>query len=222
MNSVHIDDDSDEDDPHGTVISWSKNGRQLALEYASVDLRARDLPFNLQNRMMSLPIEVRMADGLQRKVFTSMISVGTVDDEPYAPEINIINDVDDELSPSFEFHYTNKMYHGKNVPGPNVYGLDGCDCIGSCDPKSTTCPCVKRQMHYMEAAVLEEFDRGFAYGPDGRIRTEHVEYPIFECNAACRCDDDDCQNRVGVTPSRRRLAFVILRSGHTEGKESQD
>lgn len=204
MDNVHIYDDSDsDDDPEGYTITWNKNGRRLALEYADVHLRARDLPFNLQNRMMSLPLQVRQADGLQRKVFKSMISVGTVDDEPYAPEINIINDVDNELSPPFEFHYTNKIYHGKNVPGPDVYGLEGCDCIGPCDPsRSSTCPCVKRQMEYMEKAVEEKFERGFAYGPDGRIRTEHIEYPIFECNAACRCDDEDCRNRV------RRLTFL--------------
>ncbi|GJE95447.1 SET domain-containing protein [Phanerochaete sordida] len=196
MDRVHIEDDSDVDDPYAMVITWEKNGRQRALEYADVNLRACDLPFNLQNRMMSLPIEVRRADGLQKKIFVSMISAGTVDDEPTAPDIHIINDVDDELSPAFEFHYTNKMYHGKDVPGPDVYGLEGCNCIGRCDPTSTTCPCVKRQMFYMSKAVEGVFGQGFAYGLDGRIRTEHAEFPIIECNAACRCDDDECQNRV--------------------------
>lgn len=189
MSNIRIySDDSDED-----CITWSRNGRAIAKEYAYEERRARYLNFNLQDRMIALPLLIRKADKMQTLVFSSEISIASSVDEPRAPEIYIVNDVDDQLSPSFEFHYTNKIYLGEGVPQPDVDNLEGCDCIGKCNPNSTTCACVRRQTEWMKEAVSLE---GFAYDKDGRIRTEAHDFPIFECNASCRCDDEDCQNRV--------------------------
>ena len=191
-------DEDDEDDD--TVLTWNNHGRNI-IEYADVDLRARDLPFNLQDRMMSLPLNFLRADDMQLQTFKSEISVGTSVDEPNAPEIHIINDVDDELCPPFEFHYTNQMYHGDGVPKPDVAHLQHCNCVPYCKPE--TCPCAKRQMQWI---WVSEWKRGqpppdpaggFLYDKNGRLLPEyHDNQPIFECNAKCRCDDDQCQNRV--------------------------
>lgn len=201
MGSMGIWSDEDDDDDDDSVLTWKKYGQALACEYANIEYRARDLPFNLQDRMMSLPIEILRADDMQLMTFKSMISVGAGDDEPDAPEINIINDVDDELSPPFEFHYTNKMYHGDDVPKPDVDHLDHCNCVGTCKPER--CPCAKKQMRWVGVAQWKrgkpapDPPGGFLYDKDGRIIPDyHDNHPIFECNAKCRCDDEWCQNRV--------------------------
>ncbi|KAJ7661256.1 hypothetical protein B0H17DRAFT_953645 [Mycena rosella] len=125
-----------------------------------------------------------------RRVFESAIRENTGEDEPDAPWIDVINDVDDEATPPWEFYYTNKIWLGEGISPPDVTKLVGCDCRGKCDPKSTTCACVLRQNPYVEKV----FGPGFAYDSKGRLRTPKA--PIFECNAMCSCDDDECKNRV--------------------------
>jgi len=125
-----------------------------------------------------------------RTVLESAIRENTGEDEPDAPWIDVINDIDDEPTPPWEFYYTNKLWLGEGVDPPDMANLEHCDCKGKCDPKSTTCACVKRQNKYLEGY----FPLGFAYDIKGKLRTPGA--PIFECNALCACDDDDCRNRV--------------------------
>ena len=53
---------------------------------------------------------------------------------------------------------------------------------------------------------FEEKSVDFRYGGDGRLKDieSGLQYPIFECNALCRCDDD-CTNRVS-----HLLLFISL------------
>ncbi|KAJ6447593.1 SET domain-containing protein [Mycena vitilis] len=115
-----------------------------------------------------------------KKVFECVIRQNTADDEPDAPEIELINDVDDEPTPPWNFYYTNKLWLGDEIE-PRTW---------RCDPKSTTCSCLRRQQEYLTSY----FKPGFAYDKKGRLRTPGV--PIFECNSLCACDDDECKNRV--------------------------
>jgi hypothetical protein len=209
MSNIHIEDDMPHDtfDDDPNVWFWSKNSRALAKEYADVNLRACNLRFNLQDMMTSLPEKVRLAGDMQLSVFRSMIKEGTHSDEPHAPDINIINEIDDEPTPPFEFHYTNQLYHGQGVPKPDLDNLTYCNCIGGCNPESNKCPCVRRQREALKTAL--DFDSGCAYDENGRIQHAYHDFPIFECNALCRCDDEFCRNRVSC--SLRLSCFVLSR-----------
>ncbi|KAJ7048092.1 SET domain-containing protein [Mycena amicta] len=85
--------------------------------------------------------------------------------------------------------------------------LIGCDCVGPCDPASTTCSCLKRQNEYSQGYLP-----GFQYDTKGRIRNHGI--PIFECNAHCSCDDEECRNRV---VQKGRKCEVVLRKTEMKG-----
>ncbi|KAH8120620.1 hypothetical protein DFH11DRAFT_1561071 [Phellopilus nigrolimitatus] len=151
---------------------------------------ARDLPHELQDEINATPEWAQNPDVLHQ-IFESTIRNNTTHDEPEAPYIRVINNVDEEATPKFEFYYTNFLWHADDVPPPEYASLKGCDCIGKCDPNSKTCACLKRQR---EAFVKGGYDlNGFIYNEKGRLRVEG--FPIFECNDACGCTDD-CRNRV--------------------------
>lgn len=120
----------------------------------------------------------------RRKIFEEMIRTR----DRGAPPITIVNDVDQEPCPPFEFDWTNEMLYGEGVPRKDK-DLKGCDCLGPCDPYSKTCACTVRQNQWLG----EIGEGGFAYGQDGQIMFCHA--PVFECNEACGCSED-CQNRV--------------------------
>ncbi|KAH9937724.1 SET domain-containing protein [Amylocystis lapponica] len=172
---------------HGFEMqTWSKTRELLVSEFAPLCQLAEDIPHELEDMINTLPLFARRANNMQVTLFEAAIANNTADDEPHAPPIHIINDVDDELTPPYEFHYSNLMWHGQDVPKPNIEDLKGCDCFGPCDPNSKTCSCLKRQREYWG-------ETGFIYDYRGRLR-EH-DYPIFECNAFCGCEGD-CRNRV--------------------------
>ncbi|KAF9545523.1 SET domain-containing protein [Agrocybe pediades] len=139
-----------------------------------------------------------------RTLYEAMILENTMNDEPEAPPIKIQNDVDDCAAPPWEFFYTNEMWHGEDVPAPEVKDLVGCSCKGACNPKSKSCTCLKRQ-----AAVTGEMD--FIYDKNGKLK--RPGFPIYECNALCGCGDD-CRNRV---IQKGRKAHVHLRKTQYKG-----
>lgn len=176
------------------VYSWKKSGVDLAMEFANVYALARDLPHDAQDRVNSLDDVARR--GSQLILFESLMSENTASDEPGAPDIKVINDVDDELTPPFEFHYSNLMWHSDNVPRPDLDHLRSCECHGSCSADAKKCACVVRQQ---EAYIAGGYTTttGFVYDARGKLRSELHSFPIFECNAFCGCDDR-CRNRVCV------------------------
>lgn len=168
-------------------ITW-RSVRRAARERTPQFLKAKDLPHTLQDWLNALPARYRATDQA-RIIFEAAIRESTAADEPGAPPIRIHNTIDDEVTPPWEFHYTNQMWHGEGVPGPDLKSLRGCECEGRCDPKSKTCFCLQRQSKYLER-------RGFVYNDKSRL-IEPVHYPIFECNQFCGCGDE-CRNRVCV------------------------
>ncbi|EPT05063.1 hypothetical protein FOMPIDRAFT_126389 [Fomitopsis schrenkii] len=160
-------------------------------EYANHHVLAKDLPHELQDRINALSSRARREGNMQVKLFEQAIIENTFEDEPHAPSICIINEFDDELTPPLEFHYSNLMWHGEGVPKPDVANLQGCGCIGPCDPKSKTCRCLVHQKQYWSDGP------GFLYQEEGRNKGQLkiFDYPIFECNDFCGCSED-CPNRV--------------------------
>ncbi|EIW62724.1 SET domain-containing protein [Trametes versicolor FP-101664 SS1] len=168
-------------------ISWKHDRKRIAKEFAPLTQFAKDIPHELHDRINALSLGARLAGNMQALVFEAEIHANTAEDEPYAPPIRIVNEIDDEPTPPVEFYYSNLMWHGEGVPKPDHDSLHGCDCFGPCDPTSTTCACVKRQRKY-------QWDQGgFIYDKKGKLRAH--EYPIFECNMNCGCSED-CMNRV--------------------------
>ncbi|KZV86722.1 SET domain-containing protein [Exidia glandulosa HHB12029] len=125
-----------------------------------------------------------------KDTFEQMICANTLNSEPYAPPVTVANPVDDEPCPPWEFLYTNDLKYGKHVRRGKPENLKGCNCIGGCKPGSTTCACLHRQKQYFG---LFGINKEFNYDENGRYVND--EFPIFECNDACGCDED-CMNRV--------------------------
>lgn len=171
-----------------SVYSWEKDGDWIAKEFADVYAKASNLPHEMEDELNALPLHARNASGMQRKAFEAHIRLA--ERNLKAPPIQILNPVDDDLTPPIEFHYTDLMYHTDNVPRPNFDGLKGCGCRGSCDPLSKTCSCVAKQLSF-----TSEFTKLFRmiYTEQGTLHS--VEFPVIECNAKCGCDEE-CQNRV--------------------------
>lgn len=166
-------------------ITW-ETYRRAAREHLPKYFLAENLPHTLQDYMNSLPEAYRKSDEA-RLIFEAAIKENTADDEPDAPYIEIYNNHDDEVTPPWEFYYTNKMWHGEGVPGPDLKSLRSCDCQGRCQPR--TCSCVKKQSKYTGR-------NDFVYNDKGRlIDPEH--YPIFECNDLCGCGEE-CRNKVCI------------------------
>lgn len=126
---------------------------------------------------------------LQCEVFSGYIGQATAHDEPFAPEIRVVNKVDNPgKPPAFEFVYSNEMLYHEGVPDPELG--TGCDCEGPCDPNSKTCSCVKRQeLYFYGLSGLS----GFAYDENERVK--NTGCAIWECSETCGCPPE-CLNRV--------------------------
>ncbi|KAG6901243.1 hypothetical protein C0995_014649 [Termitomyces sp. Mi166 len=150
---------------------------------------SKDLPHTLQDTINSFSEAGRRHLSL-RGVMEAAIRENTAEDEPDAPLIEIINEVDDDPTPPWEFHYSNKMWFGEDVPLPDLTKLVHCNCVGRCDPKTKPCACAEKQRDWADG-VFHSPD--FLYDSKGHVRT--TDYPIFECNDLCGCGDE-CRNRV--------------------------
>jgi len=160
---------------------------------------SRDLPHTFQDHINSFSPLVRNHPQMA-KVFEIMVAEINARDEPDAPPITLFNNVDDEPTPPWEFHYTNKMWLGENVPPPSFKNLQSCDCVGKCDPNSKTCKCLKRQQE-----LTEEYQHGFLYESQSGL-LKQAGLPIFECNSLCGCDEG-CMNR--VVQNGRKCEVVV-------------
>lgn len=176
------------------ALTWEEHRK----DYKNLDLRhysAKDLSTALPDSINRLSEYTRMNPGL-RDVFRAYMLENIIDDEAGAPDVEVINNVDREPTPLFEFVYSNRIWYGKGVSLPNYSKLRGCGCIGKCDPKNMACLCAQRQRNSCD---MEE---GCVYDKFGRLK--YPGYPIFECNEMCSCDDE-CRNRVGISLSGSNL-----------------
>ncbi|KAG5642946.1 hypothetical protein DXG03_001864 [Asterophora parasitica] len=169
-------------------LSW-RTYRQNLDNFQPKCYYAKDLPHALQDTINHWPEIARQHRGLVH-VLMCAIQENTAEDEPDAPIIEIVNDVDSDPTPPWEFHYSNKMWLGDDVPATDVTQLVSCNCMGKCDPKSKTCACILRQQKYCVDVTPD-----FVYDTRGRLKPACVGYPIFECNDLCGCGDE-CRNRV--------------------------
>ena len=179
-------------------MSVSPQRKVYGKEYAPVHALARDIPCDLANIINSMNWWER-DPVLLRDVFEDAMVTNTTEDEPDAPEIRVINSIDDEPTPLFEFYYTNKVWHGEGVPPPDWENLKGCDCFGPCDPYGD-CACAKRQREIMQEHITLN---GFVYNEKRKLK--YHSFPIFECNDKCQCSDD-CKNRVSEETSIPRAS----------------
>ncbi|KAI9442442.1 hypothetical protein H4582DRAFT_1928425 [Lactarius indigo] len=195
-----------------SVIKYTPE--RTMLEFPQKVYHARDIPHSVQDLMNSMDAHYRKSI-MAKDMFEAVIVENTFEDEPNAPHISIVNDVggDQEVTPAWEFHYSNHIWHSDDVPPPDLVNLRGCDCKGHCDPKSQTCSCLKRQHEYSDDIP------GFIYDEKGRLKRRG--YPIFECNDLCGCLDD-CRNRVvqrgrwGVFAGRQKIpkgSFIGIYAG---------
>lgn len=171
------------------------------LEFTPRVFYSRDIPHALQDLMNSVEAPYRQSI-VAKEMFEAVIYENTYEDEPSAPRISIVNDVDGDLevTPAWEFYYSNRIWHSDDVPPPDLANLRGCDCEGYCDPKSQTCSCLKRQQEYSGHMP------GFIYDDKGRLKQRG--YPIFECNDLCGCLDG-CRNRVRLHQILRDIANLL-------------
>lgn len=126
-------------------------------------------------------------------MFEAVIAENTAQDEPDAPPIAVINEIDDEPTPPWEFYYSNRLWYHEDVPPPDYNKLVGCDCVGECDPTSTTCVCLRRQKNLWPDGAESGF--GFSYDENGSLK--NWDETIVECNDLCQCTTK-CRNRVST------------------------
>ncbi|KAJ3522364.1 hypothetical protein NM688_g8883 [Phlebia brevispora] len=204
MDDIHIEDDDIQ------ILTWDKDGRPLAKEFADFHELAKDIPHDLQDHVNEMK-EFARHSGRLPMIFESMMSENTTNDEPGAPDIRVINYIDNEETPPFEFHYSNLMWHGDNVPKPDLTNLKGCGCRGqTCSSDSPDCLCIKRQQEYLRQNHLDNLP-GFAYDVHGRLKAPLHSYPLFECNMFCGCGEE-CQNR--VVQRGRKIRVNIQKTPH--------
>ncbi|KAF8528104.1 SET domain-containing protein [Hysterangium stoloniferum] len=176
-----------------------EDSRSLA---AAIKWPAEKVPTELHDMINRLPKNY-LFNPQMKHIFESMMEENTADDEPVAPRIEIRGRKDDQITPYWEFYYTNRIFHGQGVPRSNRRALKGCDCIGPCNPKSKTCACVVRQMAWVGG---DKNVKGFLYNKNGRLVDHH--YPVFECNDECECSEH-CMNRV-IQHGRKHAISITL------------
>lgn len=180
------------------IITWASHVAEERERPPEYKLN-KNLPHSLQDYINSFSPEFRTSD-VARRIFEAHIEEA-LGHEPDAPSIEIFdNEIGDDVTPKWEFHYTNEMWFGEGVPPPDIKQLESCGCIGRCDPKGT-CACAQRQRKwvqpYIDGEIISPSWPGSPFVYDHRGLMQRFECPIFECNKFCHCDDD-CPNRVRV------------------------
>ncbi|CAE6496030.1 unnamed protein product [Rhizoctonia solani] len=172
----------------------------------------------------SMPDSFRKNGGV-RAVFEAYMDDAMRFNEPCAPAIRVENTVDAEPCPPWEFVYYNTMVYGTNVPKPDLDALEGCDCLGPCDPENQDCACVRRQERYYAEAGGDEMagTTGFGCAEDGTIKYQNGA--VFGCNSRCSCDLE-CSNKVRGVFAKENIPagmFIGIYTGEllTEGMASK-
>lgn len=191
-------------DPHNITLAKLTSQDSRALTSTSSSTLINDLmPSPTYHQLSDLPTTLldyvnNIPDSIQKSlVFRGMLEAvieeNTAQDEPGAPPITIINEIDDEPTPPWEFFYSNKLWYHEDVPPPDYNKLVGCDCVGECDPASDTCACLRRQKNLWTDGVQSGF--GFSYDENGMLK--NWDETIVECNDLCQCTSK-CRNRVSI------------------------
>src|ERR1700753_1730752 len=81
---------------------------------SSTYCRLSDLPTTLLDCINGLPDSIKTSL-VFRRMFEAVIAENTAQDEPDAPPITVINEIDDEPTPPWEFFYSNKLWYHEDV-----------------------------------------------------------------------------------------------------------
>ncbi|KAL1741609.1 hypothetical protein HDZ31DRAFT_45069, partial [Schizophyllum fasciatum] len=184
-------------------MTWAKHAQQLRAQSPPY-FRAKDIPHRLEDTVNYMSIRSR---NQVRTLFLAS-SASTKNPSLHSftpPPIRIVNDVDGDVTPPWEFHYSNVMWHHKHVPKPNRKDRVACNCIGECGTDGS-CACLQLQRKWTKTWGIEDF----AYTPNKRLI--NFMQPVFECNELCGCDET-CRNR--VVQQGRRMALTLKK---TKGK----
>lgn len=195
-----------------------------AKEFAALSVSAHTLPHTFTYYLTQLSRTQSLKTKDIQEIFSDVIQANTQEDEPDAPRIAIVNDInpEEEPTPPHNYHYGNLMIHHECVPQPQCKAsmLPHCRCTGGC--KQNSCPCVMRQMQHLPPDTKWS---GFAYARDKTLRPQMLGYPIMECNMYCGCNDE-CQNRVRLLKKSLSSQLKVANVGCTEWKniscESED
>jgi hypothetical protein len=200
--------------PHNVTLAklTSQDSRALASTSSNTSIndlipsptyyQLSNLPTTLLDYINNIPDSIKKSL-VFRRMFEAVIAENTAQDEPGAPPITVINEIDDEPTPPWEFFYSNKLWYHEDVPPPDYNKLVGCDCVGECNPESTTCACLRRQNNLWPDGIKSGF--GFSYDEDGMLK--NWDETIVECNDLCQCSSK-CRNRVSVQNLVRILCEV--------------
>lgn len=169
--------------------------------------KAKDIPHILEDTVNAMTVRSRNQDGIR---FMMEESIKDADREergvgfygPMPPPIRITNEVDGDITPPWEFHYSNVMWHGKHVAPPNRKDRVACRCAGQCGTYGD-CACLKLQREWTRSWGTKDF----AY--DANKRLKEFNHPVFECNELCGCDDT-CRNR--VIQQGRRMPLTLSKT----------
>ncbi|CAE6346327.1 unnamed protein product, partial [Rhizoctonia solani] len=163
----------------------------------------------------SMPESYRKSSGV-RAVFEAYMDDAMRLTEPCASAIRVENMVDSEPCPPWEFVYYNTMVYGTNVPKPDLDALEGCDCLGPCDPENQDCSCVRRQeRYYAEYGGDMDGTTGFGCAEDGTIKYQNGA--VFGCNSKCSCDLE-CSNKVDILKTKGKGWGVFAKESIPAGR----
>ncbi|KAG8678545.1 hypothetical protein FRC09_019752, partial [Ceratobasidium sp. 395] len=171
---------------------------------------AEEIDTSLVDYINSLS-EMYRSDPNTRFVFEGIMEEAMRENEPCAPAITVENNVDAQPCPPWEFVYCNRVLYGENVPRPDRDSLEGCDCLGPCNPANKDCVCVRKQEVFC-AESKELLDvTGFAFNKDGTVKF-HLG-AVFGCNSKCSCDLE-CRNKVWQQGRKHK---VVIRKTKEKG-----
>lgn len=131
-------------------------------------------------------------------------------------DVEIVNTVDDQPTPPFDFAFTNGYVYDKKVIGEPSLHLNAfvsvparCDCDDDkCDPRTCACQKLHREM---APEPWKDLPEQFAYTEQGKLHRNIIELdntPIWECTKLCGCRGQ-CVNR--VVGKRRQVAINLCR-----------
>lgn len=133
----------------------------------------------------------------------------------HAPNISVINTVDNDPCPPPDFLFTNEMIQGMGVPRSDQFSH--CDCSGPCDPNNQECLCSGLQKAFIPSpptphlslwddTTTTSSSAGFLYNPNGTLRESGIR--IYECNRNCLCSAT-CNNKVHMLLRIRSVVLLV-------------
>lgn len=143
---------------------------------------------------MPYDVESKILHGMVedvRQTYEDMVDERTRGDEPNAPRITIVNDVDGDAIPYPEFSYSNRLWGRAEGDGQ----VSGCKCQGNCQQLKCPCAVIQAERTAKLRGMHSGGKREFAYTDLGKVKENRNT--IIECGSGCACTKW-CPNRVSI------------------------